>query len=512
MSKIEFLDTTLRDGAQAVGINFSQCDRASIFKLLDGFGISLIESGVANPKDREFFKAVSSERLVAFSATRHRDKNVQNDEALNDVLDANTSTVCVFGKADGRQAKRVLGVSTDENLNIIADSVRYLRSNGRRVIFDAEHFFDGYLYDAAYALKVLEVAVQAGADTVVLCDTNGGTMPWQIYDAVKEAVAFLPKDIRVGIHAHDDCGMAVACSLMAVQAGATHVQGTFLGFGERCGNASLCTVIANLQLKMHVDCGCDLKKLTSTAHSIAEIANIGLQSSMPYVGAFAFAHKAGMHVDAVLKDEHSFEHISPASVGNEHRLILSEVSGRSAVSYKLQELIPDVDRLSPQTKQILDKIKQLEKDGFQFDTADGSFSLLAKRLLGTYTPSFELVGYDIKESQPDGISAAEVSIKVGDTVTSAKRNGNGPVNALDAALRDALTRCYPQIASITLSDYKVRVLDFASATGAMVRVLITSTDGKDSWTTVGVSTDVIEASWIALKDSFEYKLNGGGRA
>ena len=505
-NKIEFLDTTLRDGAQAVGMSFSHRDKSSIMELLDGFGIQLIECGAANPKDREFLKTVKNNKLTVFGSTRRKDNSAECDSALNGLLEADTQTVCIFGKSGALQAERVLVVTPDENIAIICDSVSYLRSHGKRVIFDAEHFFDAYAQNSDYAISVLKTAAQAGADTVVLCDTNGGTMPWQIYDIVKRVVSELPPSVKTGIHTHNDCGLAVACALSAVKAGALHVQGTFLGFGERCGNANLSSIIADLQLKMNIDTGCDLTRLTATARQIAEIANVRLDEGMPYVGLSSFAHKAGMHVDAVLKDSHTFEHVLPESVGNEQRLVLSDVSGRSAVSHKLYALFPDLDKTNPKTEEILKRIKELERDGFQFDTADGSFTLLAKRMLGAYKAKFEPIGYRITESKPDGVSEAEVRIRVGDTATTVKQSGNGPVNALDKALREALTRHYPDIASITLADYKVRVLDFAAATGAKVRVLITSTDGRSSWTTVGVSTDVIEASWTALKDSFEFRL------
>lgn len=504
--KIEFLDTTLRDGGQAVGINFSCDDKSSILGLLDGFGIDLIECGVANPKDREFFSVTKNKKLVAFGATRRKGGTAEADAAINELLKADTKTVCIFGKSDAAQANGVLGVSADENLKIISDSVKFLVKNGRRVIFDAEHFFDAYQKDGEYAVEVLKAAASAGADTLVLCDTKGGAMPWQVYSTVSKVISALCGKVKIGIHSHDDCGLATACALMAVKAGATHVQGTFLGFGERCGNANLSSIIADLQLKMDVNTGCDLKKLTSVSRKIAEITNIRLDDNMPYVGASAFAHKAGMHVDAVLKDPNTFEHVAPESVGNDRRLLLSDVSGLSAISHKLYDIFPDVDKSDPKTKEILDRVKQLEMYGFQFDTADGSFDLLAKRMLGAYSPCFELIAYKITENQPDGVSTARVSIKVGETSTTVTESGNGPVNALDKALREALTVHYPDIADITLSDYKVRVIDFPSATGAKVRVLITSTDGKASWTTVGVSTDVIEASFCALKDSFEYKL------
>lgn len=495
----------MRDGAQSVGMSFSHGDKSSIFSLLDGFGIDLIECGVANPKDREFFREIKSDKLVAFGATRRKDVLPQNDGDLKKLLDANTVTVCIFGKSGALQAERVLGVNREENLAIIADSVKFLADNGKRVIYDAEHFFDAYEADRDYAIATVKTAVDAGADTAVLCDTNGGTMPHRVYEIVKDVVKTFP-NIRIGIHSHDDCGLAIACALMAVEAGATHVQGTFLGFGERCGNANLSTVILDLQLKMNIDAGCRAEKATETARQIAEIANIKLPDSMPYVGLSAFTHKAGMHVDAVLKDAGTFEHVSPKAVGNEHRLVLSDVSGRSAVVSKLKDVCPDLDKADPQTAEILKRVKDLERDGFLFDTADGSFALLAQKMLGKYRPSFEITSYRISEEHPDGVSTAQVTIKVGSIETTATQSGNGPVNALDKALREALTVNYPEIANITLSDYKVRVIDFASATGAMVRVLITSTDGKDSWTTVGVSTDVIEASRVALQDSFEYKL------
>ncbi len=510
-SKIELLDTTLRDGAQAVGISFSDCDKSCILSLLDSIGINLIESGVSNPKDREFLSNTKNAKLVSFGATCRKDFVPAQDEGLNSLVNAETSTVCIFGKSCAEQARRVLGVSAERNLQIIRQSVEYLKSKGKRVIFDAEHFFDAYFQDRHYALSALRAAFESGADTLVLCDTNGGTLPQRVYDATKETVcefANSPHSPVIGIHAHNDCAMAVACTLAAVDAGARHVQGTFLGFGERCGNANLSSVIANLHFKTEFETDCDVKNLTAAARKIAEICNVKLPEDMPYVGAAAFAHKAGMHVDAVLKDERSFEHIPPSQVGNEHRLILSEVSGKSAVSEKLQSLFPHIERQHPKTKEILNEIKNLEKDGFQFDTADASFALLAERILEVYQPSFKLVRYSIHASQPDGTSTAEVCIDVDGVVTSVTENGNGPVNALDKALRGALIKHYPQIADMCLEDYKVRVVDFAAATGAMVRVLITSSDGKDSWTTVGVSRDIIEASWFALRDSFEYKLTG----
>ncbi len=508
-SKIEFYDTTLRDGAQAGGVSYSVADKKSIFNLLDAFGIDLIEGGdpASNPKDAEFFKENASPKLVAFGSTRRKDTAVYSDEKIIKLLDANTPVVCIFGKASGTQAEDVLGVTKEENLQMIADSVSYLKARGKRVVFDAEHFFDGCKEDSVYALSCLITAYSAGADTVVLCDTNGGTSPIDVYEMTKRAINAV-EGAKIGIHTHNDTGTAVASSVMAVKAGATHVQGTFLGFGERCGNANLSTIIGNLALKEGADTGVDLAAMSKTARAIAEICNINLDASMPYVGAAAFAHKAGMHSDAVIKHPESFEHINPKLVGNKHEIVLSEMAGRSAVAKKLSHIFPELDKTNPKTREILDAIKLLEMKGYQFEGADGSLVLLAERMIGGFKPSFELVNYCIKATKPDGENAAEVSIKVGDKITFARESGNGPVNALDKALRKALSEHYPQIGEVSLTDYKVRVVDSQSATGAMVRVLITSSDKQSSWTTVGVSTDIIEASWSALTDSLEYKLTG----
>ncbi len=507
MAKIEFLDTTLRDGAQAVGISFSTADKTGILNLLDDFGMDLIEGGdpASNPKDSEFFINTSNPKLCAFGSTRHRDSDTAKDVGLNKLIEANTKTVCIFGKASAKQARKVLGVTPEQNLDMIRQSVRFLREHQKRVIFDAEHFFDGYAEDKTYAFSVLLAAQDAGADTLVLCDTNGGTMPSKVY-AVTSDVVHNFGSCRIGIHTHNDCGMAVANSIMAADAGATHVQGTFLGFGERCGNANLSTIIADLALKSHVQTNCKIERLTATARAIAEIANLTLDTSMPFVGSGAFAHKAGMHADAVIKDAESFEHILPQSVGNSHGIVLSEVSGRSAVAKKLEHVFPSLDKCDPKTQEILDAIKNMEKQGYQFEGADGSFILLAQRMINGVSPSFELEYYRISAQKPSDDSNAEVCIKVNGTTTTVNESGNGPVNALDKALRTALRHHFPSIAEVSLVDYKVRVVDSTSATGALVRVLITSSDRLHTWTTVGVSTDIIEASWIALRDSLEYKL------
>lgn len=510
--RIEFYDTTLRDGAQAAGISYSLADKKQIFSLLSSFGIDLIEGGdpASNPKDAEFFAECRDAKLVAFGSTRRRNSTAEEDEGLKKLLAAGTDTVCLFGKTSLRHVDEVLHASPEENLKMIADSVRFFASRGKRVIFDAEHFYDGAAENLDYALECIAAAAEAGADTVTLCDTNGGTSPDAAYGLTRRVTEEFP-EIKVGVHFHNDTGTAVASSLAGVRAGAVHVQGTFLGFGERCGNANLSTIIADLMLKDGCERTVRLNELTRTAHAVAEISNINLDPSMPYVGAAAFAHKAGMHSDAVIKDPRTFEHVAPSEVGNRDSILLSEVAGRSAVAKKLESIFPSLDKSNPKTKEILDMVKLMEMKGYQFEGADGSFVMLAERIMNAFEPSFELEHYCIKAVKPDGVNAAEVSIRVGGEVTTVTETGNGPVNALDKALRSALMKHFPQIAEIALIDYKVRVVDSSAATGAMVRVLITSSDKKETWTTVGVSTDIIEASWSALTDSFEYKLTGRGR-
>ncbi len=509
--KIEFLDTTLRDGAQSEGISYSENDKKSIMALLDDFGIDLIEGGdpASNPKDEDFFRNANNKKLVAFGSTVKPNKQVYEDAAILKLLEARTNVICIFGKSSRIQVKEVLMVTPENNLEMIAQSVAFLKGQGKRVIFDAEHFFDGYAEDSNYAIAVLSAAFMSGADTLTLCDTNGATSMDKIFEITKR-VAVIFDGAKIGIHTHNDTGMAVANTITAVKAGATHVQGTFLGFGERCGNANLSTVIANLKLKENLDVEVNIADMTKVAHAVAEISNIKLDGAMPYVGASAFAHKAGMHADAVVKNPNSFEHIEPSIVGNRHRILLSEMAGRSAVAKKLKNLFPNLDKSDPKTQEILDAVKNLEMKGYQFDGADGSFILLAERVIGEFKPSFELIDYCINTTKPQNENTAEIKIKVGDSVTTAIEKGNGPVNALDKALRTALSKHFPQIEEVSLIDYKVRVVDSTSATKALVRVMISSTDHEKTWTTVGVSTDIIEASWSALIDSFEYKLTGQG--
>lgn len=521
MRKIDIFDSTLRDGAQAAGISFSVNDKIKICKYLDNMGIKYIEAGNpgSNPKDQEFFERVKNEvkfynsSLVAFGSTRRKNVKVEEDNNVLSLINAGTDYVCIFGKAWDFHATKILGVSLEENLLMIEETITYLKKNGKKVIFDAEHFFDGYKHNREYSLEVLKTAEKAGAISVCLCDTNGGCFPDEVYDIVKDVCNNV--SIEVGIHTHNDTGMAVANSIMAVEAGASHVQGTFIGVGERTGNANLSTIIANLMLHKNYDVVKKeyLKNLTSTALKISEISNIRLDNHMPYVGANAFTHKAGMHIDGVKKASTSFEHVPPESVGNERKFLMSEVAGRSTLVEKIKKYAPDVEKDSPIATEIINRVKELEFEGYQFEGADGTFELLVRRALGTYKPFFTLENFKIIEdnaSDDDGFNAsAMVKLSVNGKTEISAAEGNGPVNALDKALRKALCVFYPSLDDLILDDYKVRVLDTGMATASKVRVLIETRDRSTNkkWSTVGVSTDVIEASWIALVDSIEIKLS-----
>ncbi|MDR0999190.1 MAG: citramalate synthase [Clostridiales bacterium] len=510
------LDTTLRDGAQAEGISFSVTDKINIVHALDEFGVGYVEAGNpgSNPKDVEFFKRVKREtlkttKLVVFGATRRKNAGAEQDEQLKAMLDAETDVVVFFGKTWDFHVTEILQAELDENLEMIFDTAKYFSERGKEVIFDAEHFFDGYAGNRDYALAALKAAASGGAGVVTLCDTNGGAFPTDIFTITKAITESL--SVPVGIHCHNDCGMANANTIMAVKAGATHIQGTFTGFGERCGNTNLSTVIPNLRLKLGYDTvpSHNLTVLTQTARLICETANIKLDKTAPYVGRSAFSHKAGMHIDAVLKNPKSFEHIDPEAVGNTRKTLASEYAGRGAVIEKIRKLKPDVDKNSSETLAIITKLKMLEHQGYQFDGADGGFELLIRKELGKYKPFFELVNFRIVGERPytPGSSAtAMIKIIVDGKTEITAAEGEGPVNALDKALRKALEVFYPQVGQMRLTDYKVRVMDSGAATASSVRVLIESTDGTDTWTTVGVSSDIIEASWIALVDSVEYKL------
>ena len=517
MQKLEMFDTTLRDGAQTEGISFTVADKLKIAETLDTFGVRYIEAGNpgSNPKDMEFFRQsadlkLKNARLVAFGSTKRKNIAVEEDANVISLLEANTSSVAIFGKSWDLHATEILNTTLEENLNCVRETVRFFKAKGKEVIFDAEHFFDGYKNNPDYALLVLDAAADGGADVLVLCDTNGGMLPLGIYDIVKTVCAKFPS-MRVGIHCHNDSGCAAANSIMAVEAGACHVQGTFMGIGERCGNADLSVIIPSLQLKAGYTCiSGSLDKLVDTEIIISEIANLSVQSNKPYVGESAFAHKGGMHIDGVDKLSRSFEHIDPALVGNSRKFLLSEVSGKKAVLLKLKDIAPELTKDSPETTLILERLKELEHQGYQFEAADASFELMVKKVIGTYRPHFELSMYRANSESPvsegEMSSNAVIKIMVGDTAETTAAVGNGPVNALDQALRKALVVFYPVLSSVHLIDYKVRVLETRHATGSFVRVLIESTDGHHKWITVGVSSDIIEASFAALVDSLEYKL------
>ncbi|MBL7200450.1 MAG: citramalate synthase [Anaerolineae bacterium] len=516
MHKIQVYDTTLRDGAQREGLSLSLDDKLKIARHLDGLGMDYIEGGWpgSNPKDIAFFEQVPALGLThatvtAFGSTRRADTDVATDIQIRALLAAKTPAVAVFGKSWDLHVARVLNTSLDENLRMIADSVSYLQSHGREVIYDAEHFFDGYLADPEYAMETLRVAAQAGAVLLVLCDTNGGTMPEQL----REIFAHVARqvDLPLGIHCHNDSGLAVANTLLAVQAGAVHVQGTINGYGERCGNGDLCAIIPNLQLKLGYRCISDaqLRSLSEVAHYVSNRANLAPDPHQPYVGHSAFAHKGGMHVNAMLKCEESFQHTDPALVGNQKRIVVSELAGRSNILYKVEEFGMDLEIDQEEARALVSHIKDLESRGFQFEGADASVELLIRRSKEGYAPPFELIDFHILvRDKENGIMASEamVKIKVGDDVMLTAADGNGPVNALDQAVRKALLPTYPQLAPVHLIDYKVRILDGDAGTAALTRVLIDSSDGERTWSTVGSSSNIIEASWQALADSLEYAL------
>ncbi len=517
--KIKILDTTLRDGAQAQGISFSVDDKLKIVKALDDFGISYIEAGnpSSNPKDIEFFRRVKELKLknsvlTAFGSTRRPNMDVRNDANVQSLLTAETGAVTIFGKSWDFHVEYVLKTTLEENLEMIKDTVKFFKECGKEVIYDAEVFFEGYRDNPEYALKTLEAALGAGADSICLCETTGYAFPDEIFGVTQKIIN--KYNAETGIHCHNDSGMAVANTIMAVKAGAVHVQGTFNGIGERCGNANLSVIMPNLQLKM--DCECvpakRMETLTGVSRYLSEVANITYDERSPYTGVCAFAHKAGMHADAIGKNSKTFEHVDPVLVGNERVFLMSEVAGRSAVLGMINRVDPDVTKDSPQTRMILEKMKEMEYQGYQYEGAESSFELLIRKMLGKYKSFFELKEFKVIVNEPSingANSSAMVKIGVDSETEITAAEGNGPVNALDKAARKALERFYPQLAEIKLTDYKVRVLDSNSATAAKVRVLIESTDGKEVWTTIGVSADIIAASWKALVDSMEYKLMKG---
>ena len=516
MGPVTIFDSTLRDGAQGTGIVFSLEDKLQAVRLLDQVGVQYVEAGNpgSNPKDQEFFQRVAAlslrhARLVSFGSTRRKGIRPEEDANLQAILKANTPCCSVFGKSWKFHVTTVLETTYEENLHMIQESCRFLKSHGREVLFDAEHFFDGWKDDPDYAWESLRAAVRGGADVVCLCDTNGGAFPQEVEQVVREVVRRL--DVPVAVHFHEDCGMATANSIVAVQAGASQVQGTLLGFGERCGNANLSTIIPDLQLKLGIPCipQEEILHLTQRVRELASIANLDMPGSMPYVGENAFAHKAGMHAAGVLKSPRSFEQVDPYLVGNTRRFPASEMSGRAVVLEKIKEVFPHVRVDSQEARELLKELKELESQGYQFEGADASFQLLVRKRLKPFAPFFQLLYYHIYTDYSDGHdrgASATVKVRVGGEIQLMAAEGNGPVNALDQALRKALEIFYPVLSQVKLTDYKVRVLDSKSATAAGVRVLITSTDGEDTFTTVGVSGDVVAASWKALEDSMEYLL------
>ena len=513
---IEILDSTLRDGAQGEGISFSVQDKIHICQALDELGVSYIEAGNpgSNPKDMEFFQEMKkvplkNAQLCAFGATRRKDIKCSEDTNLQCLLSAGTEMVVIFGKSWAFQVTDILRTTLEENLLMIKETCAFLKANGRRVIYDAEHFFTGYQDNPEYALKTLQAALEGGAEVLCLCETKGGCMMSDMSSIVKDVVSRF--SVKIGIHCHNDSGLAVANTILAVQSGAVHVQGTLLGFGERTGNANLSCIIPNLELKLgYKTVGEEkIKNLTAISKRVAEITNISLNPQLPYVGAGAFSHKAGMHIDAVLKNPEAYEHISPESVGNARIFLMSEVAGRATIIEKLSKIDPAISKDSAMVREVMAKMKQLEFEGYQFEGADGSFELLARKIIGRYQPFFKLHYYQTNGVNPrpeDGVCAcAQIKLEVDGQIEVTAGEGDGPVNALDIALRKALSRFYPSVSQIRLIDYKVRVLD-GSGTDSRVRVLIESTDGVREWTTVGVSSDIMEASWLALCDSFEFKL------
>ncbi|MEW6142991.1 MAG: citramalate synthase [Chloroflexota bacterium] len=523
MRSVQLYDTTLRDGAQREGISFSVEDKLKIARKLDELGIHFIEGGWpgSNPKDSEFFTRARGVRfrqaeLAAFGSTKRYDSKAKDDPNLKALVDSGAKVATIVGKSSRLQVTDVLGVGLETNLKMIHESVAYLAGKGLRVFFDAEHFFDGYKIDPDYSLRTLKVAADAGAEYLVLCDTNGGSLPSQIAGAV--CAACRVSRVPIGIHAHNDADLAVANSLAAVEAGASQVQGTINGYGERCGNANLCSIIPDLKLKTGINCISDanLSRLAETAHFVAGVANMILDRHLPYVGDSAFVHKGGLHVSGLMKCSASYHHVDPLLVGNVHRVVVSELSGKGNILYKAKELGINLLPKGEETRRVLDQVKLMESRGFQYEDADASFELLLRRAQTGYNPPFELVDFMVvverhrrmptSNTHEETLAEATVKVRVGKKVIHTAAEGNGPVNALDAAMRKALIQFYPSVAAIKLVDYKVRILEEASGTASQVRVLIESTDGENTWRTVGGSSNIIEASWLALADSLEYWL------
>jgi 2-isopropylmalate synthase len=517
--EIKIYDTTLRDGTQGEGVSFSMEDKVRIAQRLDALGVHYIEGGWpgSNPKDLRFFKRVQdavfkTAKLSAFGATRRPGGRPQDDPNIQALLEAGPPVVTIFGKSWDFHVTAAIGTTLEENLAMIGDSVAYLLKHFEEVIYDAEHFFDGFKRNPDYAVRTLRAAEAAGAHCLVLCDTNGGSLPSEIADIIRQVTPLLRPGTPLGIHTHNDVECGVASALTAVGEGVGHVQGTINGYGERCGNANLVSIIPNLMLKMGLPCipERNLQDLRSVSRFVSELANRKPWSSQPYVGDSAFAHKGGIHVSAVLKHPDTYEHTDPEQVGNHRRVLVSELSGQSNILWKAREYGIDLDKNTPDARRILETLKRLEDEGFQFEGAEASFELLMERALGNHRPYFDLDGYRViveeKSGDEEPVAEATVRLKVKGIAEHTAASGNGPVNALDHALRKALEDFYPNLKEMSLLDYKVRILDESKGTGARTRVLITSGDGDETWGTVGVADNIIEASWQALVDSIEYKL------
>ncbi|HWP97984.1 MAG TPA: citramalate synthase [Syntrophomonadaceae bacterium] len=514
-TKVTIYDTTLRDGSQGEGMSLTVGDKLKIAQKLDYLGIPYIEGGWpgSNPKDLEFFRQVQhldlKARIAAFSSTRKPGSTVQSDNNITAILESGVSVATLVGKAWDFHVLRALETTLEENLNMVRESIAFLKDHGLEVMFDAEHFFDGFKHNRDYAMQVLGSAAEAGVDWVVLCDTNGGSLPWEVAEIIQEVKKSIT--IPLGIHVHNDMGCAVGNSLLAVRCGCQQVQGTINGYGERCGNADLCTIIPNLELKMDkktLPSG-NLKRLSEVSHYISEIGNMPHHNEQPFVGYGAFAHKGGIHVSALLKDSLTYEHINPEVVGNHRRVLMSELAGLSNLLYKARELNIDVNEYDAETRRVIKQIKELENEGFQFEGADASLELFLRKAFGQFQDYFQLRNLKIimEKSEDESITAeAMVKVEIGDQTFHTAAEGDGPVNALDNSLRKALAEVYPSISEMHLSDYKVRVLNGNVGTAAKVRVLIESADQSSTWSTVGVSENIIEASWQALVDSLNYML------
>ncbi len=516
--KIEVYDTTLRDGSQGEGISFSVQDKLLIAKKIDDLGFHFIEGGWpgANPKDIAFFEEIKkvklkNARVVAFGSTRKAHSKASEDENLKGLLAAETKVITIFGKSWDLHVREVFHVELEENIRMIHDSVKYLRSKGREVVYDAEHFFDGYAQNPKYALRTLETARDAGASVLVLCDTNGGTMPSKVFKIVSEVNTKLK--FPLGIHTHNDCGVGIANAVSAVEAGVRHVQGTINGFGERCGNPDLLSIVANLQLKLGFSCVAPgkLKEITEASRYVSEVSNMIQPKNQPYVGPSAFAHKGGVHINAVMKNPETYEHIDPSVVGNRRRFLVSELGGKTNILLKAQELEIDLEKESPETRKILQEIQRREHEGYQYEAAEASLELLMQKEMGKMKENefFKVTKASIDHEfigDKESTARAQVTLVVEGKREEFRETGDGPVNALDKAFRKALVKHYPAIKDIHLDDYKVRIVNSKAGTAAKVRVFIEFCDEKNTWTTVGVSTNVIEASWKALVDAYEYKL------